>query len=214
MSSVYFMRHAESASNTTPHLIGGRQNGVPLTAFGEEQAVARGQAMKRQLIKPNIVAVSPALRTRDTARLTLGEMQYRGKVYIDPDLQELSQGEAEGQPRSEVWTPERLAQIELLGKEFALPGGESVTALGERMYAAARKLHMLAQQPEYAKNYRGMYLPPQALAVTHETAIKALVALIEGRNQQWVYETRLANTSLTLITFTERSERVNYLGLT
>ncbi len=214
MASLDFKRHAQSESTTPPHLIGGRQNDVPLTAFGEEQAVARGQAMKRQLIKPNIVAVSPALRTRDTARLTLGEMKYRGKVYIDPDLQELSQGEFEGQVRDEVWTAEREAEAALLGKDYALPGGESVAALGERMYAAARRLDGLAQQSEYARSYDHMYLPPHALAVTHEMAIKALVALIEDRDQTWARKTRLPNTSLTRITFTERSERVDFLGLT
>ena len=93
------MRHAQSESNTTPHLIGGRQNSVLLTELGERQAIERGRAMKHQLIKPNIVAVSPAVRAQQTARLALGEMNYHGKVYIDPDLQELSQGEFEGQVR-------------------------------------------------------------------------------------------------------------------
>lgn len=214
MASIYFMRHAESASNLSPHLLGGRQNSVGLTELGEQQAVERGRAMKRQLIRPNIVAVSPAVRARETARLALGAMDYRGAVHIDPDLQEVSQGKFEGLPRDEVWTPERLAEIAEQGKEYALPGGESVAQVGERMYRAARKLDALAQQPEYARSYSHMYLPPHALAVTHETAIKALIAHIEGYDQKWVYRTRLANTSLTLITFTERSEHVNYMGLT
>ncbi len=214
MASIYFMRHAESASNLSPHLIGGRQNHVGITDWGEQQAVERGRAMKRQLIKPNIVAVSPAVRARETARLALSAMDYRGAVHIDPDLQEVSQGEFEGLPHDEVWTPERLAEIAEQGKEYALPGGESVAQVGERMYRAARKLDALAQQPEYARSYSHMYLPPHTLAVTHETAIKALIAHIEGYDQEWVYRTRLANTSLTLITFTERSEHVNYMGLT
>ena len=214
MASLYFMRHAQSESNTTPHLIGGRQNSVPLTELGERQAIERGRAMKHQLIKPNIVAISPAVRAQQTARLALGEMNYHGKVYIDPDLQELSQGEFEGQVRDEVWTAEREAEAALLGKDYALPGGESVAALGKRMYAAARRLDGLAQQSEYARSYDHMYLPPHALAVTHEMAIKALVALIEDRDQTWARKTRLPNASLTRITLTERSERVDFLGLT
>ena len=214
MASLYFMRHAQSESNTTPHLIGGRHNSVPLTELGERQAIERGRAMKHQLIKPNIVAVSSALRAQQTARLALGEMKYHGKVYIDPNLQELSQGEFEGRVREEVWTAEREAEAALLGKDYALPGGESVAALGERMYAAARRLDGLAQQSEYARSYNHMYLPPHALAVTHEMAIKALVALIEDRDQTWARKTRLPNASLTRITFTERSERVDFLGLT
>lgn len=214
MAEIYLLRHAESTSNLRPETIGGRQNGVPLTPLGEEQAIARGQSMKRQLIKPNIVAVSPAVRTRETARLALGEMDYRGKVYIEPNLQELSQGEAEGRLRTEVWTDERLAEMAEKGKEFAMPGGESVQQLGQRMYAAVRKLNTLAGLPEYAHNYKGMYLPPSGLAVTHEVAIKALLALIEGRSQEWVYTTRLANTSLTMISLTERAGKVNFVGLT
>ena len=105
MASLYFMRHAQSEFNTTPHLIGGRQNSVPLTELGERQAIERGRAMRHQLIKPNIVAVSPAVRAQQTASLALGEMNYHGKVYIDPDLQKLSQGKFEGQvrPNPKFW---------------------------------------------------------------------------------------------------------------
>ena len=113
-----------------------------------------------------------------------------------------------------MWTAEREAEAALLGKDYALPGGESVAALGEGMYAAARRLDRLAQQSEYARSYNHMYLPPHALAVTHEMAIKALVALIEDRDQTWARKTRLPNASLTRITLTERSERVDFLGLT
>lgn len=214
MAEIYLLRHAESTSNLRPETIGGRQNSVPLTPLGEEQARARGQAMKRQLMKPNIVAVSPAVRTRETARLALGEMDYHGKVYIEPDLQELSQGEAEGRLRTEMWTDERLAEVAEKGKDFAMPGGESVRQLGERMYRAVRKLNRLASSPQNAHNYEGMYLPPSGLAVTHEAAIKALIALIEDRPQEWVYTTRLANTSLTMISLTERAEKVKFVGLT
>lgn len=213
MASIYFMRHAESQSNLRPDLIGGRQNTVPLTPLGEQQAIERGRAMKRQLIRPNIVAVSPAVRARESARLALGEMNYRGKVYIEPDLQELFQGEAEGQPRERVWTEERLAQVAELGKDFALPGGESVRQLGERMYRAARKLSMLAERAENARVYDNIYLPPHGLAITHEMAIKALVAHINDYDQQWAYETRLPNTSVTRITFVDHSERVDSIGL-
>ncbi len=214
MAQIYFMRHGESLANLNKDLIGGRQNDVTLSGLGEQQSIERGQAMRRQLIKPNAVAVSPAVRTQQTARLALGAMDYHGTVYTDPNLQELSQGDYEGQPSAEVWTPERLAEIAEQGKDFALPGGESVNQLGERMYRAALRLDELVQHPKNARTYHHMYLPPHGLAVTHETAIKALVAHIEGYDQEWVYTTRLANASLTLITFGDRVARVNNIGLT
>ncbi len=216
MAQLYLLRHGESHANLQRDLIGGRTNETPLSPLGVEQARRAGAYMRRMLIRPSVAAVSPAVRTLHTAQLALREMEYRGKVTIDPMLQELSQGTSEGMPRHDVYTPERLEEIARLGKDFKLPEGESVSEVGERMVAAVYRVDSLVkytQRTEAAGEVaRGVMLPECGLIVTHETAIKSLVAKVKGHSQEWVYHTRLANASLTRLTVCDNAIIVDTLG--
>lgn len=216
MALLYLLRHGQSQANLHPELIGGRTPETPLSELGVNQAKHAGVYMARMLIRPSLVAVSPAVRTMDTAAYALRQMNYRGRVVIDPAFQELSQGVFEGQSRIETYTPERLEQIAQLGKNFKLPGGESVAEVGERMKAAVCRMDNLVRcTPREDAAYeaaRGIMLPECGLIVTHETAIKALVAQIKGYDQEWVYKTRLSNASLTRLTVSDSSIILDVLG--
>ena len=216
MALLYLLRHGQSQANLHPELIGGRTPETPLSELGVNQAKHAGVYMARMLIRPSLVAVSPAVRTMDTAAYALRQMNYRGRVVIDPAFQELSQGVFEGQSRIETYTPERLEQIAQLGKDFKLPGGESVAEVGERMKIAMHRIdHMVrhTQREDASREAaRGIMLPECGLVVTHETAIKALVAQIKGYDQEWVYKTRLSNASLTRLTVSDSSIILDVLG--
>ena len=211
MSQLYFLRHGESEANLRPDLIGGRTNEAKLSPLGETQARRAGKYLLTMMIHPSIVHVSPAVRTLRTAELALGELDYHGRVVIDPRIQELSQGLSEGLPRVDVYTPEVLAQITEQGASFKLPGGESVEELGERMYEASRTIDQAAERiGGFETKY--MHLPVSALIVTHETAIKALVARTKHFSQHWVYETHLPNASLTRMNMLDGRLQIDYLG--
>ncbi len=211
MAQLYYLRHGQSEANLRPDVIGGRTTSAPLSERGVEQAKRAGRYLAQLHVRPSLVAVSPAVRTLSTASHALAVMRYEGQVKIMPELHELSQGDCEGLPRVDVYTDERLEEIARLGKDFKLPGGESINELGERMYAASLAVDAIATRRGGFET-RSMCLPASALVVTHETAIKALVAKLQGRSQQWVYETKLPNASLSRINFLDGKAHVDYLG--
>ncbi|MGH7158150.1 MAG: phosphoglycerate mutase family protein [Candidatus Saccharimonadales bacterium] len=75
-TNVHLIRHAESEWNAnSAHIIGGRSNETPLSdPIGILQAIERGLSLKRRGITPRRVYVTPAIRTRHTAELSLGAM--------------------------------------------------------------------------------------------------------------------------------------------
>ena len=203
-------------ANLRPDLIGGRTNETALSPLGEEQARAVGRYVHRILLRPLIAVSSPAVRTRRTLRLALREANSALPIYLNDDLQELSQGVAEGQPRNEIYTDEVMVALRASGKDFKLPGGESMNEVGLRMYGAMLAIDRLTLQAERQRDHeaplRGMYLPPAALVSTHETAIKSLVARIKDLPQSWVHQTHLPNASITRLTVLDSHIMVDYLG--
>lgn len=124
---VYVIRHGESIFNvidpiTKIRTVSGASLTAPLTAKGEEQAIALGKLLKSKLEsrKDFIVCSSIAVRAQQTARaifnslksssaiLNLLKIPYKislGKAY--EGLVELKQGDFEGKPR----TPEYNKQL-------------------------------------------------------------------------------------------------------
>ena len=134
MLDLYFIRHAECERNNEPHLIGGRCINSPLSSLGREQGRLLGRRLLQQGVLFDKVYSSTALRCKETA-LDVGEhLGYSFADIISLDqLLELDQGQWEGQPRVQVYTPEMLAVINADNWEFTPPGGESQRTVEERM---------------------------------------------------------------------------------
>lgn len=133
MTEIYLVRHPQSVLNTDRSLIGGRTNNIPITQLGAEQARRFAKAFSAQYPSPTVFYSSPAVRTKalmDIYNETTGQFN---DYLIDDSLQEMSQGEGEGQPRAEVYTPEVLQRIEEMQFDFALPGGETLNEVSDRM---------------------------------------------------------------------------------
>ena len=96
MKNIYFIRHAESVMNTTPEIVGGRSNHTPLTEKGKHQSQELGRRLVNLNIQPEFVYSSPAVRTQQTATISLETAQIRKTVSISDALQELDQGECTG----------------------------------------------------------------------------------------------------------------------
>jgi len=202
MTEIYLVRHPESLQNTILSVVGGRINNTPITERGVEQARRFAKVFSAQYPSPNAYYSSPAVRTKallDIYNETTG--QHNG-YFIDPDLQEMSQGQGEGMLRAEVYTPEVLEAIAIRQHDFALPGGESLNDTSSRMYSWMRRAH---------KKYPNGVL----LVSTHGQAIRAVV----GGLLKWShFETTIDpahqtdNVSLTHLTVKDHEMTVNFWG--
>ena len=187
MVTVYLVRHAQSVMNTRRFLVGGRSNHTPLTQRGRQQATLCGQALRTQGIRPQVLYVSPAVRTQQTAQLLLTGLGVDVPMHTDDHLQELSQGSWTGRPRVLVYNPVTLAAIAAQGVHFAPPGGESMHQVGARMYAWLLTAQAHAAQQGHSS----------IMAVTHGIAIKSLLGYIADWPHAKIYTTEVANVSLT-----------------
>lgn len=205
MKTLIFIRHAESQANLNRHLIGGRVNHVPLTERGVRQSHVLGRHFTQTHAAPHVVYRSPAVRTQQTAEISLGEAGIEVPVYIHDDLQEMSQGRFEGMLRDEVYTPEVLAEMYEIGKSAKLPDddAESMTGVGERMHRAAQEIAEVIGDGETAFVYG------------HGLAIRCLVSHIEDWPRLKTFETETDNTSRTcIVQHADGTFTVEYVGRT
>lgn len=163
------VRHAESLANLDRSVIGGRSNGVKLSAAGRRAALALGRWWRTEGFVPDAVYASPARRTLDTATLLNHGAQWGLQSRIEDGLQELSQGSAEGRPREQWWTPAALAAMHANPLEERLADdAENHHEVQQRMQAALLRI---------AARHSGKHL----LVVTHGIAMRTLVwALLGG----------------------------------
>jgi len=202
MTEIYLVRHPESVQNTDRSIVGGRSNETPITEYGAEQARQFALAFTAKYPQPDAYYTSPAVRTKallDIYNQTTG--QHNG-YFIDPDLQELSQGRSEGLLRDEVYTPEILEAIAAQQFDFALTGGESINDISNRMKACIHRME---------KRYPNSVL----LVATHGIAIKALIGEQLGWNHYQTTidpETAIDNVSVTNLSVVNGKITVNFWG--
>lgn len=143
-TTIWLFRHAQSEMNTHQgEYVGGRSNGTPLTPEGKAQAWKLGLWIARNKLAPDVVYASPAKRTLQTGRLSLKAAGIRMPLIEDFDVQEMSQGDAEGMLRQDVYTKEVLEQIQSELMDFKLPGGESMNDVADRGYDRIESLRQL-----------------------------------------------------------------------
>lgn len=189
--------------NVNPHLVGGRSNHSPLTPLGVQQAKRLGQIMGSKNIIPEKVFASPAKRTIDTAQYSLAEMGINPDVLIQDELQELGQGPAEGKPRDEIYTDSIRADIDRLGKDFKLVGGESMNDVGLRMNAWITETFTPPSEGES---------PARHFVYTHGGAIRYLASHLLGWPHPQTYATFIDNASVSLFTCENGVWQVVYLS--
>lgn len=205
MKTLIFIRHAESQANVNRHLIGGRVNHVPLTERGVRQSRALGRHFVQAQVTPHIIYRSPAVRTRQTAEISLHEAGIEVPVHVHDSLQEMGQGRFEGMLRDEVYTPEVITDMYQIGKSAKLPDddAESMTEVGERMYQATFEIADALRDGELALIYG------------HGLAIRCLASHIEDWSRLKTFETETDNTSRTcIVQHLDGTFAVEYVGRT
>jgi broad specificity phosphatase PhoE len=143
------VRHGQTLTNREGRLLG--RADPPLSDLGEEQA----RQLALLLPEPDLVISSPLRRARDTAGA------FGHDVEVDERWIELDYGEFDGQHPSavsaQVWARWRA------DPRFAPPGGESLDALADRVWAACEEVWERAAEST-------------VIVVTHVSPIKAALA--------------------------------------
>lgn len=190
MLEIYLLRHAETDYNAHAELIGGRSNHIPLSIKGEKQALEIGKVLKNSDIQFDKVYCSIANRTCQTLDLILPQAQITNSPIIySEEIQELSQGDWEGKLRSEIYTPEQLAEINSNQWLFKAPNGEPQKEVEERMLSFIEK------------NITDQYSDGKFLIVGHGMAFKCLLRGILCISSQMAYKLSIDNVSFTKLHF-------------
>ena len=139
-TEVILVRHGECEMNLeVADKVGGRASASPLTAKGEAQASKLGRWLRSRGVRFDRVVASTAVRARRTAELMLAELENPPQLELDTNLEEMTQGDWEGQPRSECYTEKTCAAINADPRGFAAPGGESKADVEARAVQAIEK---------------------------------------------------------------------------
>lgn len=181
----YLIRHGESEINVhqagSERLVYGRNQWSELTAKGVEQARGLGERLKSSGI--DAFFSSSAVRAQQTARHCLKSMGFDWPSFeVVPELTEISKGDWEGRPRSEVVDD---SVQKLLGWYFRPPGGESHQDVFERAYSWLRV--QLSSGHE------------RIAVFTHENVIRNLLTGLFELDKEAAYLMRLENCSVTVI---------------
>lgn len=162
---VHVLRHGESSANVDGELVGRRD--PPLTETGRRQAEAAAAYLHRLGLAAAgaVVVSSPLQRAAQTAALAAAALG--AEVVCDDRLVELDYGDLEGTQFADLlpqWPPDWIAD-----PDVAVPGGESIAAMADRVYAATTEHAAVALE-------RGASL----VVVTHLGPTKSLVAAATG----------------------------------
>ncbi|OGL11940.1 MAG: hypothetical protein A3I14_18625 [Candidatus Rokubacteria bacterium RIFCSPLOWO2_02_FULL_73_56] len=133
---LFVIRHGETASSRERRFAGSRD--VPLTPAGLRQCEAVAQALAEQPVRA--VYASPLERARTSAEVIA--KPHRLEVRVDPAFREMAFGAWEGLAREEVAArfPDAYAQWRTAPHTLALPGGERLGAVAERVRRALAAL--------------------------------------------------------------------------
>ncbi len=196
------IRHGEAAHNLSPEILAGRVNEAPLTDTGRLQPVALGRALAVAGLQPKRVYASPAVRTLDTAELTLEAMGVGApEIIVQDELQELGHGPWEGLPREKAYTPEAFIRMRREQKDFKFPRGESMNDVSRRVLGW---LSIIFPEPTSE--------PEQYLVFTHAGTIKYPAGSILGLDHQQSYEQQVGNATLSLFLGSGNYWSVPYLS--
>lgn len=199
-TKIFIARHAECEMNLIyDEIIGGRSNESPLSELGEAQAAQLGRYILNHEINPDFYFASPAVRARDTIDIVLKTMGLSQPVTIDERLLEMSQGDAEGKPRKEIYTDAVLAAIRRQLLDFALPGGESMNEVGERVL-------------EWLNEVAKLYPEKTILAGGHGLAIRCAAGMVLNWSHPEILAAQTPNASLSLFVVEKGVVRVMFVG--
>ncbi len=188
--------------NANPHLVSGRSNAAPITSRGAQQAVLFAEAFQSGYPSPTTVYSSPAVRTLALAQTYATKAGFSEPIRVDDALQEMTQGDADGQLRADIYTEEVIERIATELFDFKLPNGESLNDVSTRLVTW---IHQAAARH-----------PNEILLVSsHGQAIRAVVGSLLGWSHYDVTrnpETTTPNVSLTHLSVNDKTIQVHFVN--
>jgi probable phosphoglycerate mutase len=135
MGVFHFLRHGEHG--LLGKVLAGRMPGVGMTERGRAEIASQAERLARE--KVAAIYASPLQRTRETAEIVSARLSL--SIEFRDDLLELDFGEWTGatfdairaDPRWQAWSTQRSLA--------AIPGGESMRAVQQRIVAAMIELN-------------------------------------------------------------------------
>ncbi|MGW7083407.1 bifunctional RNase H/acid phosphatase [Streptomyces sp. NPDC054871] len=185
-ATFVLLRHGETALTPQKRFSGSGGTDPSLSEVGREQAERAATAFAARGTIQAIVS-SPLKRCQETAQVVAARLGL--DVRIDEGLRETDFGAWEGLTFGEVRErqPEEL-NAWLASPDAAPPGGESFTAVADRVSATRDRL---------AAEYAGRTV----LLVTHVTPIKTLVRLALGAPPESLFRMELSAASVSAVAY-------------
>lgn len=199
MTELLFVRHGEAVTNLDLSRISGRSNHAPLTDNGKHQARRLGEYLRKRNYAPDAIFSSGALRADTTAEFAVNAATYLLPINVDERLQEVSQGEFEGQLRDEVYSESAIKKHALDTLEGKLPGTESLADAHQRMF-------------DFTQEATSHYPDGHLLVFSHGLAIRSLAGIISHYSKSQILATSTPNVSITSITMTDGVPTVHDIG--
>ncbi|GAB4455272.1 MAG: alpha-ribazole phosphatase [Anaerolineales bacterium] len=163
MTQFCLVRHGQTDWNLEGRYQG--QSDVPLNEKGRAQAKALAEQLKGQTFAA--IFSSDLMRARDTAEVIANQLGL--PVQIEPRLREINQGEWEGVLAADIKAryAEIWSQRTMDPANVRPPGGETVSEVAERVYAA---LDDIARR----------YPRENVLVVSHGLSIATAICRVRG----------------------------------
>lgn len=199
MLTIHFIRHAQSTSNIKPDIVGGQQLNIELTETGRKQARKLQQLLQQKAIQPHHIICSTATRARETAKIATSHLDT--EIVFDKRIVEMSRGEWEGKPKSEVYVGEYKKLREQESLDLKAPGGEDIHEVIERNKKALEDIEKLFE-PGVNKH---------VFWFGHGRAIKSLIGELLG-NKELAYKSAKHNTARSVFVYDGKHYRMHHFN--
>lgn len=186
MTYINLVRHAETNLNADPRTIWWRSNHIEITDIWHQQ----WQYLQKHIATSNSIAdilcISPAIRTKQTAWYLIEWLWYTGEIHIDDRLQEIDQWDWTGKNRKSIYAQDIINAIKADPWGFCPPNWESIQMVWDRMNELIN---------EITKKYPDWY----AWIVSHWVAIAAAIMTRFGMTWATIKQFPHSNTWITSI---------------
>ena len=193
MGVFHFLRHGEHG--LLGRVLAGRMPGVGMTERGRAEIASQAERLAQEKIAA--IYASPLQRTRETAEIVSAKLGL--PVEFRDDLLELDFGEWTGatfdairaDPRWQAWSTQRSLA--------AIPGGESMRAVQQRIVAAILELN-------------DRHLHDMVVIVSHGDVIRAALLYALGMPLDFYNRIEIGQGSISTIQIHPGGIRVSTLG--
>jgi phosphoserine phosphatase len=204
--TLYLVRHGESEMNrihNNTELVGSRAPLTPLSLKGEEQSIKLGFYLHDKGMHIDQLHSSTLIRATKTSELLNKQFDTPLSIQLWEDLIEYTQGDWDGKPTKEVYTPE-IYNLKYQQNSFSLPpSGESRIMVSHRIGAW--------YQREIVQKFRGTQ---SHLIVCHSMVIKCFLYYIMNFNDSLIHKIDIDNTSITKVSFDWQGWHIHYINKT